>query len=189
MSASSARQSFGLTSLLLQSGRVERATLSLTGHCLSRIGEYAQAADTYKRLAQLCPQSGQYALHYAQALFKAGRLDDAARAACAVGGRADTQHLAALQLAIAHERADADGGRACLARLPPDAADTLAAAACLDYAAGDYASARDGFEAAADAAGMRPDLAYSSAVCHFRLGDLAAATQLAAGAAPPCVIF
>jgi len=81
---------------------------------------------------------------------------------------------------LAHARRA--GARAWLARLPPGAADTLAAAACLQHAAGDFAAARDGFEAAADAAGPRPDLLYNAAVCHFRLGALEAAAQLAAGA-------
>ena len=76
----------------------------------------------------------------------------------------------------------AAGSRAWLARLPPGAAHTLAAAACLDYAAGDFAAALDGFEAAVGAAGARPDIAYGAAACHFRLGDLGAASQLAAGA-------
>jgi len=79
-------------------------------------------------------------------------------------------------------RAARAGARAWLARLPPGAADTLAAAACLQHAAGDFAAARDGFEAAADAAGPRPDLLYNAAVCRFRLGALDAAAQLAAGA-------
>ena len=73
------------------------------------------------------------------------------------------------------------GSRAWLARLPPGAADTLAAAACVDYASGDFAAALEGFGAAADAAGMRADIAYGAAACHFRLGDLGAASQLAAG--------
>ena len=75
----------------------------------------------------------------------------------------------------------AAGSRAWLARLPPGAAHTLAAAACLNYAAGDFAGALDGFEAAAGAAGVRPDIAYGAAACHFRLGDLGAASQLVSG--------
>lgn len=73
------------------------------------------------------------------------------------------------------------GSRAWLARLPPGAVDTRAAAACLDYAAGDFAAALDGFEAAVGAAGMRLDTAYGAAACHYHMGDLGAASQLAAG--------
>lgn len=83
----------------------------------------------------------------------------------------------------------AAGSRAWLARLPPGAADTLAAAACLDYAAGEFAAALDGFEAAAGAAGVRPDIAYGAAACHFRLSDLGAASQLAAGRHFVCVTY
>ena len=78
---------------------------------------------------------------------------------------------------------DASGSRAWLARLAPGAADTLATAACLHYAAGDYAAARDAFEGTADAAGMRPDLAIGCAACHYRLGNLSAALRLATGTA------
>lgn len=86
-----------LSACLRQSGRVDRAALSLTGHCLYRLGDYAQAAVTcvcstcfvttsliactfdseaqaggcrYKRLAQQWRHFGHYALHHAQALFK-----------------------------------------------------------------------------------------------------------------------
>ena len=78
---------------------------------------------------------------------------------------------------------NASGSRAWLARLAPDAADTLAAAACLHYAAGNYAAARDAFQGMADAADMRPDLALGCATCHYRLGNLGAALRLAAGTA------
>jgi tetratricopeptide repeat protein 30 len=58
-----------------------RAALSLLGHCYYHQGHYQSACDTYALLTRFVPELPEYRLYHAQALYKAGELEEALRIA------------------------------------------------------------------------------------------------------------
>lgn len=116
----------------------------------------AMALPRYEALTQRCPGVPEYRLHWAQALCKAGRYAEAARAAAGVLGH--EQAVRQLQAAIQCEAGDLRGCRAALDALAAGGGDDTAAAAaaaagagCVLYKEGRWAEAAAQFVAAAQA--------------------------------------
>ena len=62
--------------LFLQS----RAALSLLGYCYFHIQDFANAAECYEQLVQICPTVDSYKIYYSQALYHACAYPEAMKA-------------------------------------------------------------------------------------------------------------
>ena len=92
---------------------------------------HTTCADRYEQLCQLCPGSQEYRLHYANALFKAGRYEDA-EAVCATIESADYEVAKQkLLAAVRFQLDDLVGSRALVDQAPPDDPETLMNQGCI----------------------------------------------------------
>lgn len=172
-----------LLSIELQNFPRSRAALSLIGWCYWGMQDFRSAALTYEQLVRLYPSVEEYKLYFAQALFKAGLYDDAARAVMRVDNTAYASELLMLQAAIAYEQDELAAAETLLDQAGDeggsvaDELDVQVNAACVAYKHGKFEQARAGFEAALSAGGYAADLAYNIALSYYGQAQYRSALQ------------
>ena len=78
-----------------------RSAISLLAYCYYYVSDFQNALHMYERLMKMCPDSDEYRLYYAQALYKAGMYEPAAKACQAVADSAELgNRVMMLQAAI-----------------------------------------------------------------------------------------
>lgn len=162
-----------------------RALLSLLGYCQYSSEEYEDAASTYQKLCELCPESSEYQVYLAQALAKAGATEEASQVVVAMeeegGELVSREDLMRVKLVI-----KADSGDLAMARemIDSDQGDpeNIICASAIAFHQGLYEEALSGFSRALDTFGFRPDLAYNMAICSYKLKDYGRAMEVVADA-------
>ncbi len=159
----------------LQNFPESRAALSLTAYAHFASEGYGPAAAYYERLVKLHPEVEEYKLAHAQCLYKVGSFDDAGRAVLAVENKEYAGEVAKLQACIKYDEDDLASTRALIESAPVEDVEATINRGCLDYKEGKYEAARVKFSAALDAGGFKGVVAYSVALCHYRLQQYDAA--------------
>ncbi|KAL3133916.1 hypothetical protein ABBQ32_008370 [Trebouxia sp. C0010 RCD-2024] len=150
----------------LQNFPTSRAALSMMAYALFQAEDFAAAAALYEQLIRLYPEVTDYKQYQAQALYKAGLHQDAAK--LAVGLESQEQSLT-LQIAIKYEQNDIAGCKRLLEKLPAGNSDATVGAACLMYKEANYDDARKLFTTALNSSGYQPELAYNIALCYYQV--------------------
>ncbi|PAA77981.1 hypothetical protein BOX15_Mlig015039g2, partial [Macrostomum lignano] len=157
-----------------------RAALSLLGYCFYQMQDFVSASDSYERLAQLCPESPEYQLYFAQSLYQAGLFQQAIKVVAQIENPAYRSQMLKLEAAIKFGEEDFAGSRALVDQCPKDDPDTLINIGCLLYKEGNYQEACAKFTQAMKVVSFRPDLAYNIAICHYQMRQYAQALKFIA---------
>lgn len=155
-----------------------RAALSLLGYCYYHMQDFANAATTYEQLVKYHMGVEEYKLYYAQALYKAGMYPEAKKAVLQVDDTTDTFAAWRLQLqaAIAYEQ-DILVESTSFVEQMPEYPETQVARAAITYKEGDFEGARKKFTDAMSSIGYQADLAYSIALCYYKMNQYAHALK------------
>eukprot|EP00937_MAST-01D_sp_MAST-1D-sp2_P001215 g1215.t1 len=148
-----------------------RAALSLLAYCYYYSQDFANAAQTYETLLKFFGDVDEYKMYYAQALYKAGRAAESAKAVTRVDHAGDAtyhQRVLTLQAAVKYDQDDLPGCKALVDECLHDDPDTVVNYGCIAYKEGKFDEARARFEEALNTQGYIPELKYSIALCHFR---------------------
>ncbi|KAG0559993.1 hypothetical protein M758_10G140700 [Ceratodon purpureus] len=121
----------------------------------------------YEQLVRLHPAEEKYRVYYAQALYKAEMLGEAAKACLTVEGH--KERTINLQACILYDQGDITGSMVLLEQIADDSVDALVNLGCCLYKEGDFEGACTKFTAGVKIAGFQPDLTYMRALCMFRL--------------------
>ncbi|KNC47071.1 flagellar associated protein [Thecamonas trahens ATCC 50062] len=153
----------------LQNFPDSRAALSLTAYCHVSMEAYELASAFYERLVRLHSEVEEYKLAHAQCLYKTGRFEEAQRVLLAVEDKAYAGEVLKLQACIKYDEDDVASTRAVIEQCPQDDVETLINRGCLDYKEGKFSEALAKFSDALDRGGFSGVVAYSVALCYFRL--------------------
>ena len=170
-----------LSELLEDSGPSSRALMSLLGFCQYSAEEYDDAASTYQKLCKLCPESSEYQVYLAQALAKAGAMEEANQVVVALeedeDGSVLREDLMRLKLVIKADSGDLAMAREMIDGVQEDP-ENLVCASSIAFHQGLYEEALSGYSRALDTFGFRPDLAYNMAICSYKLKDYGRAMEV-----------
>ena len=170
-----------LSELLEDCGPSSRALMSLLGFCQYSAEEYDDAASTYQKLCKLCPESSEYQVYLAQALAKAGAMEEANQVVVALeedeDGSVLREDLMRLKLVIKADSGDLAMAREMIDGVQEDP-ENLVCASSIAFHQGLYEEALSGYSRALDTFGFRPDLAYNMAICSYKLKDYGRAMEV-----------
>lgn len=147
-----------------------RAALSLLAYCQYHSQDYQSSSGTYFKLMELCPDSDEYKLYYAQSMYKAGEVDLAADILATMKFQTEqSRHLSAVLKFDSNEKS---------IPVSPDLMNhqKLVLEGCQLYRNKAYSKAKSKFQEAAAFVGWRPYLLYNSTVCDYQLGNFRAAS-------------
>lgn len=145
-----------------------RAALSLLAYCYYHVNDFVLSAQYYEQLVNLCPDSDEYKIYYAQSLYKAGMHTDAIRAAVRIDNEQYQQRVLMLQSVIKYEQDELEPCKALLDQCVSDDPDVVINFANVAFKEGKYESARNQYNDAINTLGYQPDLAYNIALCFYR---------------------
>ena len=103
------------------------------------------AVSMYEQLCSCYPEVEEYHLYYAQALYKAGQYDSAARKASQVEHEQFAQRINLLRAAIYYEQSDMKATRSILEQCLTDDPNTVVFDGAIDYKEENYEIARKKF--------------------------------------------
>ncbi len=155
-----------------------RAALSLLAYCLYQVQSFSEAASTYDRLTNVCPEVVEYRFYHALSLLKSGALSEANRAASAIDSPHFAQKILMLKATVAFEKVDLSACRTYLKECLPGDPQTSAAFAAMSFKEGRIEEARDFYIDAMLTSGFKPSTACALALCHFRLHENEEAVRL-----------
>lgn len=173
-------EAIALLSELLDDLRPSNKVLSLLAYSHYSSEEYQDAAHTYQKLCELCPESSEYQIYLAQALAKAGAIEDANQVVVAIEEEdrlVSREDLMRVKLVI-----KADSGDLAMAQEMIDSdqedPESLICASAIAFHQGLYEEALSGYSRALDTFGFRPDLAYNMTICSYKLKDYVRAMEV-----------
>lgn len=175
-----------------------RAALSLQGFCHFHAERFDLASEAYERLVDVCPNFPHYRLQHAQSLYRAGLLEDSHEAAIRIktdmddeeegsiagpvqvadDGRAEKQKLALLRASIHFERGDLTSCQSVLSECKTEAAELTLASVAVMAREENWDGALAALVAVDQGDGVRSDISYGIAYCHYRKGCFDRAMQL-----------
>jgi tetratricopeptide repeat protein 30 len=146
-----------------------RAALSILAFCYYHLADFKNAALLYEELIKVCPDTDDYKLYYAQALFKAAMYPEALRAAGRLVDRPQhAQRIVRLQAAIRYEQDELSACKALLDTCLPDDPDTIVNFAALAYKENDFEGAQAKYNDAMTTLGFQTDLKLNVALCFYK---------------------
>ncbi|KAI8915963.1 hypothetical protein EDD86DRAFT_185328 [Gorgonomyces haynaldii] len=153
----------------IQTRPKSRSCLSLLAYCYYQTQDFLNAADCYEQLVQICPDSQDYKLYFAQSLYKSGQHQMALKVSNTVEGQLLARKILKLQASIKYEMDDIPGAKAICEQLPQDDPDTMINEASLLFKEAKYEDACLKYSEAAKIVGFVPEIAYDIALCFYML--------------------
>ena len=130
---------------------------------------FPMAVQMYEQLCNLFPEVDDYHMYFAQALYKAGQYDMAARKASQVESEQHEHRVNLLRASIYYEQNDVKATRSILDQCLPDDPTTIVFEGAIEFKEENFEDARKKFTDAMDILGYQPDLAYNVALCYYRM--------------------
>ncbi|XP_033631119.1 tetratricopeptide repeat protein 30A-like [Asterias rubens] len=161
----------------LQNHPKSRAALSLLGYCYFHIQDFANAAECYEQLVQICPTVDSYKIYYSQALYHACAYPEAMKATFQIENQDYQPKITKLQAAIKYGEEDLSAAKSLVEQCPTDDPDTEVNLGCLLFKEGRYKVACQKFLTAMQVLGYRPDLSYNIALCYYSMKQYAPALK------------
>ncbi|XP_038064381.1 tetratricopeptide repeat protein 30A-like [Patiria miniata] len=161
----------------LQNHPKSRAALSLLGYCYFHVQDFANAAECYEQLVQICPTVDSYKMYHAQALYHACAYPEAMKATFQIENQEYQPKITKLQAAIKYGEEDLSAAKSLVEQCPSEDPDTEVNLGCLLFKEGRYKLACQKFLTAMQVLGYRPDLSYNIALCYYSMKQYAPALK------------
>ena len=114
-----------------------QAGLSLLAYCCYQMQDFANAAECYEQLAQICPEQEDYKLYWAQSLYQAGLYSNALKACSQISSDKLKVKVLKLEAAVRFAEEDLPAAQvavnAAFARSSANDVDTLVNMGCIRY--------------------------------------------------------
>ena len=154
-----------------------RATLSLLGYCYYHIEEFAKASEMYGQLVEFYPSVEEYAIYYAQCLYKAGMYIEAQTSCVNIESEQYGHKIKKLQATISYEMDELQQAQHFLEQCIVDDSDLIVLQGCVCFKLGKYEEALSHFQKAVNSLGAKPHLMYNLALMNYKLGHYEIALQ------------
>mmetsp|Transcript_11778 Transcript_11778/g.26674 ORF Transcript_11778/g.26674 Transcript_11778/m.26674 type:complete len:646 (+) Transcript_11778:99-2036(+) len=148
-----------------------RCALSLLGYCYYHVQDFANAANTYGQLVQVCQEVDEYKIYHIQSLMRAGLYDEANQACTGVENPELNEQVLLLQATICYEQDEVKMARSILDQCSPDAEDKRIFEGALLWKEKMYDKALKQFTDSLNLGGYQPVIAYNVALCEYSRGQ------------------